>query len=396
MLTTRIQNITPSATVSIAAKAIALKEAGKDIIDFSVGEPDFPTPDHIKQAAVEALKANHTKYTASNGMLPLREAICSKLESDNGLHYKPEDILVSNGAKQALFNTLLSVVQPGDSVLIPAPYWPSYPEIVKLAGGTPVLAGTDEVSGFHLSAEQLEAAITPATKVFLFCNPVNPTGAAYSKEQLQTLAAVVLKHNLLVISDEIYEKLVYDQLPFVSFAALHPALKERTVVINGLSKAYAMTGWRIGYAAGPRKIIEAAGKIQSHSTSAASTISQYAALAALQGPQDAVGQMLIAFEQRRDLLYAGLQSLPGLHCTKPQGAFYAFPDISFFINGSGRFSEIKDSVDFADFLLEEAGIVVVPGAGFGNDAHIRISFSTDLQQIQKGITALHKIIKVNS
>ncbi len=393
MLTTRIKNIKPSATVSIAAKAIALKETGKDIIDFSVGEPDFPTPEHIKQAAVEAIAANHTKYTANNGLLPLREAICAKLQNENNLEYHPHDILVSNGAKQALFNVLLSVVQPGDEVVIPTPYWPSYPEIVKLAGGTPVLVETDESAGFHLRAEQLEAAITPATKVFLFCNPVNPTGAAYSKEQLDALADVVLKHNILVVSDEIYEKLLYDQLHFVSFAALHAKLKERTVIINGLSKAYAMTGWRIGYAAGPQAIIEAAGKVQSHSTSAASTISQYAAIAALQGPQEELETMRLTFQKRRNAIFAGLQSIPGIRCAKPQGAFYAFPNISHFIADSEHFPQIRNSVDFANFLLDEAGIVAVPGAGFGNDAHIRISFSTTLDQILKGIQSLQTLLK---
>ncbi len=390
MLTTRIQNITPSATVSIAAKAIVLKEAGKAIIDFSVGEPDFPTPEHIKQAAIEALKANHTKYTANNGMFILREAICSKLERENNLCYHPDQILISNGAKHALFNVILSVVQPGDEVLIPAPYWPSHPEIVKLAGGTPVLVHTKEASGFHLSADELEAAITPATKMFLFCNPVNPTGAVYTKEQLERLADIVLKHDLMVVSDEIYEKLIYDELNFYSFAALHPKLQERTVIINGLSKAYAMTGWRVGYAAGPLPVIEAAGKVQSHSTSAASTISQYAAVAALNGTQNALKDMLAAFQQRRDALYAGLQNITEFKCARPQGAFYAFPDISYFINDTGRFPQIKNSMDFANFLLDETGIVVVPGSGFGDDTHIRISFSTDLDQIQKGIKLLRK------
>ena len=385
MIAERIKNMRASQTVTIAAKAIALKEAGKDIIDFSVGEPDFPTPEHIKQAAMEAINANHTKYTANNGLVALRKAICSKLETENNVLYQPDDILVSNGAKHALFNVLLSVIQPGDAVLIPAPYWPSYPEIVKLAGGIPVFIETDEASGFHLSAKQLEKAVTPACKALLFCNPVNPTGAAYSKSQLEALAEVALKHNLLVISDEIYEKLIYDQLGFVSFASLHPKLKERTVVINGFSKAFAMTGWRVGYAAGPSAIIKAAGKVQSHSTSAASTISQYAAIAALQGPQEEIKTMVNAFRQRRDVLNRGLQAIKGITCVKGQGAFYAFPNISSFLGKRIKRRTIRNSAEFAEFLLDESGVVVVPGSGFGSDAHIRISYAAALPRIKEGL-----------
>jgi len=386
MLSQRVKKINSSPTVESAAKAIALKKAGKDIVDFSVGEPDFPTPEHIKQAAIEALHSNFTKYTANNGLLNLRQAIAQKLQAENNLSYQPDSIVVSSGAKHALFNVLLSILNDGDEAIIPAPYWGSYPEIVRLSAAKPVIVETSEISGFHLNAKQLEAAITPATKVFIFCNPVNPTGAAYSKEQLAELAEVLLKHDdILVISDEIYEKLLYDDFTFTSFASLHPQLKERTIIINGLSKAYAMTGWRLGYAAGPAQIIRAAAKIQSHSTSAASTISQYAGIAALRGPQDELSKMVNAFRERRDELMEYLSEIEGIAYQPPQGAFYVFPNVSSFYGSTSSGKTIRNSADFALYLLEEAGVVVVPGSGFGADNYIRISYSTSMDSIREGL-----------
>lgn len=380
----RIKNIESSSTVKIAAKAIALKEAGREIVDFGVGEPDFPTPDNIKAAAKRAIEDNYTKYTTNNGLLSLRQEICQKLQKENALSFRPEQVLVSNGAKHALFNVMFSIVDPGDEVIIPAPYWSSYPEITKLTGGTPVLVNTTEESGFHISAEQLAAVITDKTKAFILCNPTNPTGAAYYEEHLKQLADILRKREIYVITDEIYEKLFYDNQQFTSFAAFKK-LKERTIIINGLSKAYAMTGWRIGYAAGPREIIEAAAKIQSHSTSAASTLSQYAAIEALQGPQEELRMMVGEFERRRNFAFTELQKILAISCAKPGGAFYLFPNISAFFGTEFNGRAINSSVDMANYLLEEAGVVFVPGSGFGAEGFLRLSYANSMDQIKLGM-----------
>ena len=393
MLSQRIKNIKSSPTVKMAAQAIALKESGQDIIDFSVGEPDFPTPQHIKQAAIEALEQDYTKYTANAGLLELRQAVCAKLQRENNLHYSPEQILISSGAKHALFNIMLSVIEKGDEVIIPVPYWGSYPEIVRLADGIPVIAETHEADGFHLPAEELQQKITPKTRAFVLCNPVNPTGAAYSQAQLLELAAVLEDRDIFIITDEIYEKLLFDKMEFHSFAEILPSAKERIVIINGLSKAFAMTGWRIGYAAGPQKIIEAASKLQSHSTSAASTISQYAAIAALNGPQTEMEQMVAEFQRRRDFIVKELNMIPGLSCNPPQGAFYVFLNISFFLGKKYKGTVLNNSTDFANFLLKEAGTVVVPGSGFGADDFIRISYSVSMQTLTEGLRRIASSLK---
>ncbi len=393
MLSQRIKNIKSSPTVKMAAQAIALKESGQDIIDFSVGEPDFPTPQHIKQAAIEALEQDYTKYTANAGLLEFRQAVCAKLQRENNLHYSPEQILISSGAKHALFNIMLSVIEKGDEVIIPVPYWGSYPEIVRLADGIPVIAETHEADGFHLPAEELQQKITPKTRAFVLCNPVNPTGAAYSQAQLLELAAVLEDRDIFIITDEIYEKLLFDKMEFHSFAEILPSAKERIVIINGLSKAFAMTGWRIGYAAGPQKIIEAASKLQSHSTSAASTISQYAAIAALNGPQTEMEQMVAEFQRRRDFIVKELNMIPGLSCNPPQGAFYVFLNISFFLGKKYKGTVLNNSTDFANFLLKEAGTVVVPGSGFGADDFIRISYSVSMQTLTEGLRRIASSLK---
>lgn len=385
MISDRIKKIRSSPTVQLAAKAIALKEAGEDIIDFSVGEPDFPTPEYIKRAAIEALAHNATKYTENSGLLELRRAVCKKLKKENNLLFSPEQVLISSGAKHALFNVLLSIIGKEDEVIIPAPYWGSYPEIVRLAEGIPVFAKTQESNGFHLTAKELERKITLRTRAFILCNPVNPTGAAYAEDQLKELAAVLRDRDIFIISDEIYEKLLFDEMLFYSFAEILPSAKDRLIIINGLSKAFAMTGWRIGYAAGPREIVAAAAKLQSHSTSAASTVSQYAAIAALEGPQTEMKQMVLEFQLRRDFIVEKLNAIPGISCNKPQGAFYVFPNISSFFGKTYKGSIIKDSIGFGKFLLEEAKTVVVPGSGFGAEGYVRISYSTSLQNIQKGI-----------
>jgi aspartate aminotransferase len=383
----RVKRIKSSSTVTMAAKAIALQESGLEIIDFGVGEPDFPTPENIKTAAVTALAENKTKYTTNNGLLDLRQAICEKLETQNKIIYRPEQILVSNGAKHALFNVMMSLIEQGDEVIIPAPYWSSYTEITKLAQGSPIIVNTTENSGFHINGKQLSVAITDKTKVFILCNPTNPTGAAYNKEQLRDLVEVLVNRKFYIITDEIYEKLFYDNQKFVSLAAFDK-LKDRTIVINGLSKAYAMTGWRIGYAAGPADVIKAAAKLQSHSTSAASTISQYAAIEALRGPQDEMFRMLSEFQKRRNYLMQRMESIPEITCQKPGGAFYVFPNISKYFGKKFNGKKISNSNELADYLLNEARVVSVPGAAFGAEGYLRISYATSISKIKEGVNRL--------
>jgi len=385
MISQRVKNIRNSPTVEMAAKAIALKEAGEEIFDLSVGEPDFPTPEHIKEAAHQAMVSDLTRYTTNNGLNELREAVAAKLLRENRLNYRPDQILISAGAKHALFNVLMSVIRNGDEVIIPAPYWGSYPEIVRLAGGRPVFVATEQKNGFHITPEQLQNALSPKTRAIVFCNPVNPTGAAYDKEQLNALAQILDKQGTLIIADEIYEKLLYDDQKFTSFAALGKNINQNTILINGLSKAYAMTGWRVGYAAGPVEVISAAAKIQSHSTSAASTISQYAAIAALNGPQVEISKMVMEFQKRRDYFVSHLQDIPGIASNKPQGAFYIFPNISSFFGMMYEGVVINNSIDFANYLLDEAKVVVVPGSGFGADQFIRISYSTSMDKIEQSL-----------
>lgn len=380
----RTKLIKPSVTLAIAAKAGKLRSEGIDVVNFSAGEPDFDTPDHIKAAAVEALRKGMTKYTDVKGIEPLRAAIVHKYEREHGLSYRKEDVLVSCGAKHSIYNVLQAIVNPGDEILIPAPYWVSYSDMALLAGGVPKLIQTNEATGFRITAEQLEAAVTAKTRVFVLNSPCNPTGASYDNDELLAIARVLEKHNCLVIADDIYEKIVYDDFQVHNIVALNPALRDQTVIINGVSKTYAMTGWRIGYAIGPADIISAAAKIQSQSTSNPTSIAQAAALEAISGPQIEVGRMVREFKQRRDVIVDKLNALPGIHCLKPQGAFYVFPNVSNLLGRMANGKKLASPCDFADYLLEEAKVAVVPGEDFGSKEHIRFSYATALEDIEKG------------
>jgi aspartate aminotransferase len=391
-LAQRTQGIKPSVTLAIAAKAGKLRAAGVDVANFSAGEPDFDTPEHIKAAAIEALRKGMTKYTDVKGIEPLREAIARKYRREIGIHYRNDDVLVSCGAKHSLYNMLQAVVDPGDEVVIPAPYWVSYSDMALLAGGVGKIIATDESSGFRISAEQLAAALTSRTRVFVLNSPCNPTGATYGREELLALGRVLEKHGCLIISDDIYESIIYDGARFYSLAELCPALRERAVIVNGVSKSYAMTGWRIGYAVGPADIIAAAAKIQSQSTSNPTSIAQAAALEALCGPQDEVAAMARAFEERRNVIVRELSAIPGIRCLKPQGAFYVFPNVSGLFGKSFGGKTLRAPCDVADFFLDEAKAAVVPGEDFGSREHVRFSYATSLEQIQNGCARIRDAI----
>jgi aspartate aminotransferase len=380
----RTKLIKPSVTLAIAAKAGKLRSEGIDVVNFSAGEPDFDTPDHIKAAAVEALRKGMTKYTDVKGIEPLRAAIVHKYEREHGLSYRKEDVLVSCGAKHSVYNVLQAIVNPGDEILIPAPYWVSYSDMALLAGGVPKLIPTNETTGFRITAEQLEAALTAKTRVFVLNSPCNPTGASYDKDELLAIARVLEKHSCLVIADDIYEKIVYDDFQVHNIVALNLALHERTVIINGVSKTYAMTGWRIGYAIGPADIISAAAKIQSQSTSNPTSIAQAAALEAISGSQIEVDRMVREFKQRRDVIVGRINAIEGMHCLKPQGAFYVFPNVIALLGRTANGKKLASPCDFADYLLEEAKVAVVPGEDFGSKEHIRFSYATALEDIEKG------------
>jgi aspartate aminotransferase len=372
----RAATLTPSLTLAIDAKAKKLKAEGVDVCGFGAGEPDFDTPQHIKDAAVKALAAGFTKYTPSSGTPELRAAIAEKLQKENGLTYKPSQIIVNCGAKHSCYNAVIAVCNPGDEVIIPAPYWLSYPEMVKLAGGTPVIVPTSEANGFKLTPDQFRDAMTPATKLLILNSPGNPTGSVYSREELQALAEVALEEEILLLSDEIYEKLTYDGAQFTSLAALSPEINDLTITVNGFSKAFAMTGWRLGYIAAPEPIASAIDAIQSHSTSNPTSFAQKGAIAALQGDQSFIGEMLKAFGERRAYMHERLSQIPGITCVKPMGAFYMLPNISEFGYGS---------VAFCDKLLEDQKVACVPGIAFGSDDHMRLSYACSMENIQKGL-----------
>lgn len=383
-LAERTKLIKPSVTLAIAAKAGKLRSEGIDVVNFSAGEPDFDTPEHIKAAAVEALRKGMTKYTDVKGIEPLRAAIVHKYEHEYGLRYRKEDVLVSCGAKHSLFNVFQATVDAGDEVLIPAPYWVSYSDMALLAAGVPKIVQTSEANGFRITPGQLEAQLTPKTKIFVLNSPCNPTGASYTADELSEITRVLEKHHCLVIADDIYEKIVYDDFRFHNIVALNPALRDRTVIINGVSKTYAMTGWRIGYAIGPAEIIAAAAKIQSQSTSNPASMAQAAALEAISGPQIEVERMVREFKRRRDVIVARLDALPGIQCPKPQGAFYVFPNVSRLLGKTVNGKKLASPCDFADYLLEEAKVAVVPGEDFGSQEHIRFSYATSLEDIERG------------
>ena len=384
LLAERTKLIKPSVTLAIAAKAGKLRSEGIDIVNFSAGEPDFDTPEHIKDAAIEALRRGMTKYTDVKGIEPLREAIVQKYQKEYGLSYRKEDVVVSCGAKHSLYNLLQAAVNPGDEVLIPAPYWVSYADMALLAGGVPKLIPTDESTGFRIRPEQLQAGLTAKTKVFFLNSPCNPTGATYSKDELLAIAAILKKHSCLIFADDIYEKIIYNGFEMHNIVALCGDLRERTIIINGVSKTYAMTGWRIGYAISASDIIAAAGKIQSQSTSNPTSIAQWAALEALRGAQDSVTMMVREFQKRRDVIVERLNTIPGIRCLKPEGAFYVFPNIAGLIGKSANGKKLTSPCDVADYLLDEAKVAGVPGEDFGSQRHIRFSYATSLADIEKG------------
>jgi len=391
-LADRVHKIQPSPTLAIDAKAKALKAQGIDVIGFGVGEPDFDTPENIRQAAKRAIDSGYTRYTAVGGTDELKDAIISKLKRDNGLEYRRDQITVACGAKHSLYNISQALIQEGDEVIIPVPYWVSYPDQVLLAGGKPVFITADEQNAFKITPELLERAISPKTKALVLNSPSNPTGTSYSREELKKLGDVCLKHDFIIISDDIYEKLLYDRLCFSNIATAVPELQSRTIVVNGVSKTFAMTGWRIGYAAGPTEIISAMTKLQSQSTSNPSSIAQKAAVEALNGPQDTVMMMTAEFEKRRTYIVERLNAIPGFSCFMSTGAFYAFPNVSALYGKSFSGKAISNSTDLCAFFLEQARVAIVPGIAFGADNFVRFSYATSLENIRKGIDRIEEAV----
>jgi aspartate aminotransferase len=386
-------SIKPSPTLGIDAKAKALKQQGVDVINFGIGEPDFDTPINIKEAAIAAINAGFTKYCPVAGTPELKSAIINKLERDNGLTYTPEEIIVSSGAKHSLYNLFQSTIDDGDEVIIPAPYWVSYTDMVILAGGNPVIIHTSDKTNFKVIPENIEKALTSKTKAIIVNSPSNPTGVTYTAEELKSIAQVCVKNKILIISDDIYEKLVYDDFRFTSIAKVSPEVKEFTVVVNGVSKAYSMTGWRIGYAAGPKNIISAMTKVQSQSTSNASSISIKAAVEALNGTQKYVESMKKEFEKRRNYIVEKLNTIKDIVCRKPEGAFYVFPNIKAFLGKTFNDKVINTDIELADYLLDCAKIAVVPGSAFGAEGYIRLSYATSIENIKIGIERLETALK---
>lgn len=391
-LSKRVKQLAPSVTLAITAKAKALKQQGVDVVGLGAGEPDFNTPEHIMDAAIEAMRAGHTKYTPSGGIPELKQAIVEKLKRDNGLTYDPAQIIVTVGAKHALYNLFQVLLDEGDEVIIPSPYWVSYEEQVKLAGGVSVVIEGKEENQFKITPQQLKEAITDRTRAVLINSPSNPTGMVYSAEELRAIGQVCIDHDLLIVSDEIYEHLIYDDIPHVSMASLGPDFYERTVIINGVSKTYSMTGWRIGFAAGPQEIIKAMTDLASHSTSNPTSIAQYGAIAAFSGTHEPVQEMKKAFKERRDYVIGRIEQIPGFTCQKPPGAFYAFINIKEALKRSG----FETTDEWAKALLEQAHVAVVPGSAFGSKDHIRISYATSKEQLEKAFDRIERFVKQSS
>ncbi len=387
----RLDKISPSQTIAISSKARALKAAGRDIISLSAGEPDFDTPDNVKAAAIRAIKAGETKYTDVAGTMALRRAVAAKFERDSGLQYAPEEVIISTGGKQVIFNAMVATMDAGDEAIIPTPCWVSYPDIVSLADGTPVFVPCGQNNGFKMRPEDLEAAITPKTKWLVLNSPCNPTGAAYTHEELRALCDVLLRHpHVWVFTDDIYEKLAYETAP-ATIVQVEPKLRDRTVTMNGCSKAYAMTGWRIGFAGAPLALIKAMDKLQSQSTSNPSSISQAAAVEALNGPQEFIGEMVAVYRERRDLVVSMLNECAGLHCHTPEGAFYVFPSMQGCVgktSAGGR--RIETDEEFVVALLEEEGVAAVHGAAFMYPGHFRISYATDTESLREACTRIQR------
>lgn len=392
-LSRKAQAIEPSLTLAITAKAKEMKEKGIDVISFSAGEPDFNTPKNIINAAIKAMEDGNTKYTSVNGILQLREAICKKFKDDNGLEYNPSQIVVSTGAKQSLANTFLAILNPGDEVIVSTPYWVSYPELIKLADGKPVFVEGDEKSNYKFTKENLEKAVTAKTKAIVLNTPNNPTGTIYNKEELEVIADFAKKYDIIIISDEMYEKLIYDNENHISIASLSKDAYERTIVINGLSKSYAMTGWRIGYCAASEKIAKLMISIQSHVTSNVCSITQYAALEALSGPQDEITKMINEFEKRRNYMINRIESIDNLSIVKPKGAFYIMINIENCLGKEINGKILNDSMEFCVSLLENEKLAVIPGKAFGLNNYIRVSYATSMEAIKEGLNRIESFIK---
>lgn len=385
MIAQRVQQLGMSATLRISALAQEMRAAGIDVLDFSAGQPDFPTPPEIKEAGKRAIDENQTRYTANAGLLELRRAVADTFRREQGVAYAPEQVLVSSGAKASLYFACMALLDPGDEMLVPVPYWVSYPEQVRLAQARPVFVDCPESNRFKLLPEALERAVTPRTKALMLNYPSNPTGVGYSREELEPIAELCVRRRLWVVADEIYSKLLFDGRSFTSIAALGTEIRDRTITIDGVSKTYSMTGWRIGWAAGPQEIITAMAKIQSHSTSNAATPSQWAAVEALRSSGAEVARRAAAFQERRDETLRLLQQVPGLRCVVPEGTFYAFPNVSAFLAGEGGDPKMQSGADVAQYLLEEARVAVVPGGAFGAGRHIRISFAVSLDRVREGM-----------
>ena len=392
-LSKKLQEISPSPTLSIDAKFKAMKADGQDVVGFGAGEPDFDTPQHIKDAAIQAIQDGKTKYTPASGTLELKKAICNKLLKENNLSYEPSQIVVSNGAKHSLVNTFMAICNPGDEVIIPAPYWVSYPEMVKLADAIPVPLMTTEENQFKFTIEDLKKAITPKTKAILLNSPSNPTGMAYHADELQAIADLAVKNNIFVVSDEIYEHLLYDGEKHISIASFNDKIKDLTIVVNGVSKSYSMTGWRIGYTASNKKIASIMSNMQSHATSNPNSIAQAAAVAALNGPQDCVEMMRVEFEKRRDYMVERINAIDGLSCIKPHGAFYVFMNIKGVLNREYYGKLITTSDDFCELLLEKSKVALVPGSGFLAEQYVRWSYATSMENIKEGLDRLEAFLK---
>jgi aspartate aminotransferase len=392
-LSERTKGIKPSITLALAAKAAAMRAQGIGVINFAAGEPDFDTPDRIKEAAVQALKKGMTKYTEVRGIQPLREIIAEKYQRDEGLQYDMDEILVSCGGKHSLYNVFQAILNEGDEVLIPAPYWVSYRDMAMLAGAVPRIVETKRENGYRITPKELQAALGPRVRVFILNSPNNPTGAAYSRDELEALAQVLEPHECFIISDDVYEKIVYDGFRFQNIVGINGNLRERTVIINSLSKTYAMTGWRIGYALGPAPLISTAAKIQGQSTSNPTSFAQAASVEALKGSQDEMREMVREFQRRRDRIVEGLNAIEGVECLNPEGAFYVFPRIRSLFGKKGKKAKIESASDLTDFLLEEAQVVAVPGEDFGSADHVRFSYATSFEDIERGCDRIEAALK---
>jgi len=394
-LSDKVLNIAPSMTLAVNAKLKQMVDEGVEVFGFGVGEPDFDTPEYIRNAAVEAMNKGFTRYTPAQGTIDLRKAICAKLKRENSLDYEPNQIIVSSGAKHSLSNAFAAILNPGDEVIVPVPYWVSYTEIIKLNDGVPVLVQTKKENNFKMSGEELKNAITAKTKAILINSPSNPTGAVYTEVELREIAEIAVQNNLFVVSDEIYERIIYDDNKHISIASFNSEIKDLTILINGMSKSYAMTGWRLGYAAGNEKLIKAMSSVQGHAVSHPSSITQYAAAAALNGPQDDLKNMVQEFSKRRNYMYGRINAMKGLSCIKPEGAFYVYVDISSYLGRNLCGIKLDSCLDFAQVMLEKGHVAVVPGAAFGTEGFVRISYATSMEIIKNGLDAFESFIYKN-